>query len=67
MLAWTLGLEHRAPFGVATLSDPGRLVVDVLHEPADGDTAASVFVPPTSTPTRTSANHHPPRLHGFQL
>jgi hypothetical protein len=41
MLAWTLGLEHRAPFGVATLSNPARLVVDVLHEPADGDSAES--------------------------
>ncbi|MGY1826001.1 AMIN-like domain-containing (lipo)protein [Blastococcus sp. SYSU DS0541] len=33
MLAWTIGLEEQVPFGVAELSDPARLVVDVLHEP----------------------------------
>ncbi|MGY1634149.1 hypothetical protein ACI784_20790 [Geodermatophilus sp. SYSU D01186] len=36
-LTWTLGLHHRAPFGVAALSDPPRLVVDVLHRAAEGD------------------------------
>ncbi|MCZ2860891.1 AMIN-like domain-containing (lipo)protein [Blastococcus sp. VKM Ac-2987] len=33
MLAWTVGLEERVPFGVTTLPDPARLVVDVLHRP----------------------------------
>ncbi|MCF6734208.1 hypothetical protein [Blastococcus sp. KM273129] len=33
MLAWTIGLEERVPFGVTTLTDPARLVVDVLHQP----------------------------------
>lgn len=37
MVAWTIGLDERVPFGVAALRDPARLVVDVLHEPADGD------------------------------
>lgn len=36
MLAWTIGLEERLPFGVTTFSDPARLVVDVLHQPGDG-------------------------------
>ncbi|CCG03573.1 AMIN-like domain-containing (lipo)protein [Blastococcus saxobsidens] len=33
MLAWTIGLEERVPFGVTTFPDPARLVVDVLHQP----------------------------------
>ncbi|GAA4751692.1 hypothetical protein GCM10023328_38480 [Modestobacter marinus] len=48
-LAWTIGLQQRVPFGVAVLEEPTRLVVDVLHEPAQGvepigagDTADSV-------------------------
>ncbi|MGY1883999.1 hypothetical protein ACI799_01685 [Blastococcus sp. SYSU DS0753] len=35
MLTWTIGLEEHVPFGVATFSDPARLVVDVLHQ-SDG-------------------------------
>jgi hypothetical protein len=41
MLAWTVGLEERVPFGVATLSDPARLVVDVLH-PREGGAAGGL-------------------------
>ncbi|SEM12954.1 hypothetical protein SAMN04515665_1335 [Blastococcus sp. DSM 46786] len=37
MLAWTIGLEERVPFGVTTFSDPARLVVDVLHQPGEDD------------------------------
>ncbi|RFU22466.1 AMIN-like domain-containing (lipo)protein [Geodermatophilus marinus] len=31
VLTWHLGLEERVPFGVTTLQDPARLVVDVRH------------------------------------
>ncbi|MGY2075984.1 AMIN-like domain-containing (lipo)protein [Blastococcus sp. SYSU DS0828] len=51
-MAWTVGLQERVSFGVATLADPLRLVVDVRHpsdeEPGtlqpvgDGDTAESI-------------------------
>jgi hypothetical protein len=30
-LAWVAGLDRRAPFAVATLQDPLRIVVDVFH------------------------------------
>ncbi|NIH70218.1 hypothetical protein FB380_004716 [Modestobacter marinus] len=38
-LAWTIGLQQRVPFGVAVLEEPTRLVVAVLHEPAQGGRA----------------------------
>ncbi len=34
-LTWTAGVTERLPFAVAAFTDPNRLVVDVLHEPAD--------------------------------
>lgn len=34
-LTWTAGVTKRLPFAVAAFADPNRLVVDVLHEPAD--------------------------------
>ena len=30
-LAWTVGVNHRAPFAVAVFREPLRLVVDVVH------------------------------------
>lgn len=35
MLAWTIGLDHEAPFAVTWLSDPVRLVVDLQVPDAD--------------------------------
>ena len=36
VLTWTVGLEERVPYGVVTLEEPPRLVVDIRHETADG-------------------------------
>ncbi|MGY1712047.1 hypothetical protein ACI8AC_21320 [Geodermatophilus sp. SYSU D00758] len=37
VLTWHLGLAERVPFGVTTLQDPARLVVDVRHPGGGGD------------------------------
>lgn len=33
-LSFGLGLDHRVPFRILTLSDPSRVVIDVAHAPA---------------------------------
>ena len=34
-MGWVLGAEQRAPFAMAFLQDPLRLVIDVLDRPVE--------------------------------
>ncbi|SFE04879.1 hypothetical protein SAMN05216574_10224 [Blastococcus tunisiensis] len=46
VLTWTVGLEEQLPYGVVTLQDPPRLVVDVRHQADGGDGGSGEGIEP---------------------
>lgn len=56
-LSWVIGLQHWSQFAVGTLSDPPRIVVDVMHDEAPSSSPS----PTPESPSMVGEPSHEPR------